>query len=178
MFSQQPLLVKKPLNAIILTIFVIAASIVALAIMPPAYASISVKITPTSGPPGTVVQVSCSGFTPNGQAQASINGTVLGTRAANANGDINFNVTVPNFKAGQYTFVGEDLTTQAKEQVTFTITSSATASPSPTSTVPEFPSIVLALTVLIAASIATLYYTRKFQKNKQSHFHLPTFPNA
>jgi len=167
MLSKPPRHLKKPLSTMILSIFVITASIVALAVMPPASASISVTITPTSGPPGTVVQVSCTGFTPNGKAQASINGTVLGSKTANSSGDINFDVTVPDYAAGQYTFVGEDLTTGATVTTTFTITSSTAASPTatPTST-PEFPSIAVVLTALIATLIASLYYARKSQKNK------------
>ena len=153
---------KKAFGFTTLAVLVVSALVLGLIIIPGANAALSVTLKPTSGPPGTVVQITCSGYTPNGQVQASINGTVLGTKTANSNGDLSFSVTVPNYPAGTYTMISEDLTTGAQTTVQFTITSTA-ASPtptattaSPTPTVPEFPPLAIAIVAVLLTAGAFL----------------------
>jgi hypothetical protein len=146
---------KKALNLTTLLILVVSALVLGLIIIPNVNAALSVTLNPTSGPPGTVVQVTCSGYTPNGQVQATVNGTVLGTKTADSNGDLNFNVTVPNFPAGTYKFISTDLTTQTQTQVQFTETSTTTTA-SPTPTVPEFPSLAIAIAAMVLTAGAFL----------------------
>jgi len=153
---------KKALSLTTLSVLVVSALVLGLIIIPNVNAALSVTLKPTSGPPGTVVQITCSGYTPNGQVQASINGTVLGTKTANSNGDLSFSVTVPNYPAGTYTMISEDLTTGAQTTVQFTITSTA-ASPtptattaSPTPTVPEFPPLAIAIAAMLLTAGAFL----------------------
>ena len=93
---------KKALSLTSLSVLVVSALVLGLIIIPNVSAALSVTLNPTSGPPGTVVQITCSGYTPNGQVQATINGTVLGTKTADSNGDLNFSVTVPDFPDGTY----------------------------------------------------------------------------
>ena len=151
--------------ALPLAIFVFSLLVAGSMIIPGANAALSsVTLNPTSGPPGSVVQITCSGYTPNGQVQATINGTVLGTKTADSHGDLNFNVTVPNFPDGTYKFISTDLTTQTQTQVQFTITSTTTTA-SPTPKVPEFQSLLIVLTLLIAVSFATILAVRKRKTN-------------
>ena len=144
---------KKAFGFTTLAVLVVSALVLGLIIIPGANAALSVTLKPTSGPPGTVVQITCSGYTPNGQVQASINGTVLGTKTANSNGDLSFSVTVPNYPAGTYTMISEDLTTGAQTTVQFTITSTAA---SPTPTVPEFPPLAIAIVAVLLTAGAFL----------------------
>jgi hypothetical protein len=155
---------KKALSLTTLSVLVVSALVLGLIIIPNVNAALSVTLKPTSGPPGTVVQITCSGYTPNGQVQATVNGTVLGTKNADSHGDLNFNVTVPNFPDGTYKFISTDLTTQTQTQVQFTITSTTTTA-SPTPKVPEFQSLLIVLTLLIAVSVATILAVRKRKTN-------------
>ncbi len=146
---------KKALSLTTLSVLVVSALVLGLIIIPNVNAALSVTLNPTSGPPGTVVQITCSGYTPNGQVQATINGTVLGTKTADSHGDLNFNVTVPNFPDGTYKFISTDLTTQTQTQVQFTITSTTTTA-SPTPTVPEFPLLAIAIAAMLLTAGALL----------------------
>jgi len=160
---------KKTQHSVILLILSLSLLALGGIAIPAAKAALNVTLTPNSGPPGTVVQVSCSGFTPNGQVEASINGTDLGTTAADANGNINFNVTVPDFPNGLYKFTATDLTTSSTTQVDFTVTQSSTSpTPSPAPTTPEFPSMLIVLTALTAVSLATLLYTKKAKPDSKN----------
>ena len=146
---------KKALSLTTLSVLVVSALVLGLIIIPNVNAALSVTLKPTSGPPGTVVQITCSGYTPNGQVQATINGTVLGTKTADSHGDLNFDVTVPNFPDGTYKFISEDLTTQTQTQVQFTITSTTTTA-SPTPTIPEFPLLAIAIAAMLLTAGALL----------------------
>ena len=163
MLNRQPKNLKKALSLTTLSVLVVSALVLGLIIIPNVNAALSVTLKPTSGPPGTVVQITCSGYTPNGQVQATINGTVLGTKTADSHGDLNFDVTVPNFPAGTYKFISTDLTTQTQTTVQFTITSTTTASPTPTAVtasttpkVPEFPLPAIAIAAMLLTAGAFL----------------------
>ena len=155
MLNRQPKNLKKALSLTTLSVLVVSALVLGLIIIPNVNAALSVTLKPTSGPPGTVVQITCSGYTPNGQVQATVNGTVLGTKNADSHGDLNFNVTVPNFPDGTYKFISTDLTTQTQTQVQFTITSTTTIA-SPTPTVPEFPPLAIAIAAMLLTAGAFL----------------------
>jgi hypothetical protein len=160
---------KKGLNIITLIVFLSLLTI-GLTTMSRVDAAPTVKISPTSGPAGTKVQATGSGFTPNGQVVATLKGKVvssLGTATANANGDLNVNVTVPNVAAGTYNLQVEDVTTGSTAEITFTVTSSS-SSPSPTPTVPEFPSLMVILTVFIAVSLAIVVLVTVRKSKMQS----------
>ena len=146
---------KNVLSLTTLSVLVVSALVLGLIIIPNVNAALSVTLKPTSGPPGTVVQITCSGYTPNGQVQATINGTVLGTKTADSHGDLNFDVTVPNFPDGTYKFISTDLTTQTQTQVQFVITSTTTTA-SPTPTVPEFPLLSIAIAAMLLTAGAFL----------------------
>jgi len=155
LLNRQPKNLKKALSLTTLSVLVVSALVLGLIIIPNVNAALSVTLKPTSGPPGTVVQITCSGYTPNGQVQATVNGTVLGTKTADSHGDLNFDVTVPNFPAGTYKFISTDLTTQTQTQVQFTITSTTTIA-SPTPTVPEFPPLAIAIAAMLLTAGAFL----------------------
>jgi len=155
LLNRQPKNLKKALSLTTLSVLVVSALVLGLIIIPNVNAALSVTLNPTSGPPGTVVQITCSGYTPNGQVQATVNGTVLGTKNADSHGDLNFNVTVPNFPDGTYKFISTDLTTQTQTQVQFTITSTTTIA-SPTPTVPEFPPLAIAIAAMLLTAGAFL----------------------
>ena len=155
MLNRQPKNLKKALSLTTLSVLVVSALVLGLIIIPNVNAALSVTLKPTSGPPGTVVQITCSGYTPNGQVQATVNGTVLGTKTADSHGDLNFDVTVPNFPDGTYKFISTDLTTQTQTQVQFTITSTTTIA-SPTPTVPEFPPLAIAIAAMLLTAGAFL----------------------
>ena len=126
-------------------------------------------ITPTSGPSGTIVYASGSGFTPNGEVQATINGQLFGTKNADANGNVNVTVIVPNVAVGNYQIVVTDVTTGATVTAQFnvtpgSVTATAIATATATPTVPELPTIAITLTVFIAATLATLVFLRKSRK--------------
>ena len=170
LFRQRSQHLKKALNIITLIVF-LSLLTVSLTTMSRVDAAPTVKISLTSGPPGTKVQATGSGFTPNGQVVATLNGKVvkqLGTATADANGDLSVTVTVPNVAAGTYNLQVEDVTTGSTAAITFTVTSSS-SSPSPTPTIPEFPSLLVILTVFIAVSlfIAVLVTVRKSKMQAQ-----------
>jgi len=167
---------NKARSAIALTIFV-GLLILGLVAMPGAKAAPSITVNPTGGPPGTVVQVYGTGYTPNGQIQTELwNGTSAYTFTADANGVLNTTVTVPPVEPGLYGFTITDVASQGTTQTQFTVTqgsasptptspSSATSSPSPTATVPEFPSLI-ALTLFIAVSVGTFLFVRKTKADR------------
>ena len=174
LFRQRSQRLKKVLNIITLIVF-LSLLTVGLTIMSRVEAAPTVKISLTSGPPGTKVQATGSGFTPNGQVVATLNGKVvsrLGTATANAHGDLNVNVTVPNVAAGTYNLQVEDVTTGSTAGITFTVTSSS-SSPSPTPTVPEFPSLLVILTVFIAVSlfVAVLVTVRRTKMQSLENYY-------
>ena len=175
-------ILKKDLNIITL-IVLLSLLTVCLTAMSRVSAAPTVTISPTSGPAGTKVQATGSGFTPNGQVVATLNGKVvsrLGTATAKANGDLDVNVTVPNVAAGTYNLQVEDVTTGSTAGITFTVTSSssspsptATSTVSPTSTIPEFPSLLVILTVFIAVSlfVAVLVTVRKTKMQSLENYY-------
>lgn len=143
----------------ILAILVFGLLAVALMILPAAYASPTVTVNPTSGPPGTSVNVLGSGFTPNGQIQSELwNGTSAYSFAADANGNLNTTVVVPQVESGLYGFTITDVASQSTTQTQFTVT---TSSASATPTVPEFQSLVVVLILLIATSVAAISVVKK-----------------
>ncbi|HUK84858.1 MAG TPA: hypothetical protein VLU95_03245 [Candidatus Acidoferrum sp.] len=167
-------------NALTIAIFVMGLLIIGSITMQGAYAAPTVSVSPTSGPPGTTVRVYGSGFTSNGQIHSALwNGTSAYNFDADASGNLNTTVTVPNVEAGLYGFTITDVTTQSTTQTQFTVTQSSTSptptstsststSPSPTPRVPEFGSIVVVLTILIALSITATLTVRK-SKTRKSH---------
>lgn len=166
LFRQRSQQLKKTL--IITTLVFLSLLIIGLTTMSRVNAAPTVKISPTSGPPGTKVKATGSGFTPNGTVVATLNGKVvsrLGTATANANGDLDVTVTVPNVAAATYNLEVEDVTTGSTAEITFTVTSSS-SSPSPTPTIPEFPSLLVILAVFMAVSlfVAALVTVRKSKK--------------
>jgi hypothetical protein len=174
LFRQRSQHLKKVLNTITLIVF-LSMLTVGLTTMSRVQAAPTVTISPTSGPAGTKVQATGSGFTPNGQVVATLNGKVvsrLGTATAKSNGDLDVTVTVPNVAAGTYNLQVEDVTTGSTAEITFTVTSSS-SSPSPTATVPEFPSLLAILTVFIAVSlfVAVLVTARKSKMQSSENYY-------
>ena len=129
--------------------------------MPAAHATLNVTLNPTSGPPATTVHIYASGFTPNGEIATKLwNGTSSGTFTADNSGDVNTTVIVPDVETGLYGFTITDTTTGSQTQTQFTVTSTA-STPTPTPKVPEFPSLLIVLPLLIALSIAAVPMARK-----------------
>jgi IPT/TIG domain len=160
-------------RAITLAIFVFGLLIVGSMAIPRANAAPSITLNPTSGPTGTTVHIYGSGFTSNGQISSALwNGMSAYSFAADANGNLNTTVQVPDVGPGNYGFTVTDVATQGTTQTQFTVTqsstsptptttSSATASPSPTPSIPEFQSLLVVLTLFTAVSIAAILMVRK-----------------
>lgn len=169
---------KKALCLIALFLMVASVSNVMLVSAAP-----SLTLNPTSGPPGTVVTVTGSGFTPSGQINADLwNGTSAYTFTADENGNLNTTETVPPVDVGTYQFVVTDAATQSSTQTQFTVTQSSTSptptttpstsstptatssvSPTPTPTVPELPILAVAAVMallLLGAVLLTVKKTR------------------
>jgi hypothetical protein len=122
-------------------------------------------LNPTNGPPGTVVQVTGSGFTPNGDINADLwNGTSAYTFSADSSGNLNTTETVPPVDPGTYRFVVTDASTGGSTTTQFVVTESTSASPTPTTSssasetpapspsVPEFPVVTAMLMMLFLGS--------------------------
>ena len=119
------------------------------------YALPTVTLTPTSGPQGSTVMISGSGFTPNGQVSVGLwNGTTTSSYTADVNGNLNETVTVPSVATGIYGLNFTDVSNGRTTLVTFNVTQSnlPTNTPSPSSTIPEFPILAVGLVVLMAGS--------------------------
>ena len=139
--------------------------------MPHASAAPSITLNPTSGPPGTTVHVTGSGYTANGEIDTELwNGTSAYTFSADDNGNLDETVTVPPVDAGLYGFTITDATTQSTTQTQFTVTqgsasptptTSSSTSPSPSPTVPEFTSSMVVLMMVIALSSTAFLMIRK-----------------
>lgn len=83
----------------------------------------AISINPTSGPIGTLVSVTGSGFSPGGQVLIFMNGGVVASTTANANGEITTSFNVPSTVApGPYTIPAKDGPTQIVVEKTFTVT--------------------------------------------------------
>ena len=166
-FCRNSFNLKRALSVLTVAVFVFVLSTTMLG----AYASPSIKLSPTSGPPGTVVSVTGSGYTPNGEIQANLwNGSSAYTFEADAHGDLTTSETVPPVDPGTYQFVITDVSSSAQTTTQFTVTSgSATAAPTtasstPTPTVPELPVfavVAVALIVLASAVVAARSKTKK-----------------
>ncbi len=154
-----------------LSIFVFSLLIVGLATMPAANAAPSITLDPTSGPPGTIVHITGSGYTANGEIDTELwNGTSAYTFTADDHGTLDTTVTVPPVIAGLYGFTITDAYTGGITQTQFTVTEgsasptptmSSSASPTPTVTVPEFTSLVVVLTLIAAVSSAAFLMVRR-----------------
>ncbi|HUK85707.1 MAG TPA: hypothetical protein VLU95_07580 [Candidatus Acidoferrum sp.] len=154
-----------------LAIFIFSLLVVGLATMPDANAAPTITLNPTSGPPGTTVHITGSGYTANGEIDTELwNGTSAYTFNADANGNLDTTVTVPPVEPGLYGFTITDAASQGTTQTQFTVTqgsasptptTSSSASPSPTSTVPEFPASMVILTLILAVSSAAFLMVRK-----------------
>ena len=128
--GEQFLQLEKKLNMTPLVLLVLSVLVVVSIIAPVAKAAPSITLSPTSGPPGTTVAITCSGFTPNGQVQIFINGVIVATTIATSTGAISTSFTVPNVSVGSYNVDVKDLTTQDVAQTTFTVLQSQSESPS------------------------------------------------
>ena len=136
-----------------LVLFVLGASLLVLVNAAP-----TITLSPTSGPPYTVVHVSGSGFTPNMQINViTWNGTGSITFTSDPYGNLNTTLTVPTMNPGLYQFTVADAYTHSSTQTQFTITQ---ASPTPTPTVPEFPTAAVTFMVLLFIG-AVMLATRK-----------------
>jgi hypothetical protein len=163
-------------TAITLTMFVFGLLIVGLLMMPGAYAAPTITLNPMSGPAGTTVHISGSGFTPNGQINSELwNGTSAYSFTADANGNLNTTTTVPNVEPGLYGFIVTDASSQGTTQTQFTVTQTSTSptptttsstSPSSTPTVPELqlPVVVLTLFLVISSLAISIIKRRKTVK--------------
>lgn len=79
-------------------LFLVALVLLALCISMPLFAVAAPTLTlnPSSGLPGIIVQVTGSGYTPNGEIDANLwNGTSAYTFTADANGQLSTTETVP-----------------------------------------------------------------------------------
>jgi len=122
-----------------------------------ASAAPTITLNPTSGPAGTVVQVTGSGYTPNGDIDATLwNGTSAYTFTADANGQLSTTETVPPVAPGLYQFIVTDSTTQSSTTTQFTVTQESGASPTPTPSVPEFPTAVIVSMTMLLIGATTL----------------------
>jgi hypothetical protein len=158
-------------SVIPLSIFVFSLLVVGLATMPAASAAPSITLDPTSGPPGTIVHITGSGYTANGEIDTELwNGTSAYTFTADDHGTLDTTVTVPPVDPGLYGFTITDAFTGGTTQTQFTVTEGSasptatmpsSASPSPTATVPEFPVTMIVLTLIAAVSSAAFLMVRK-----------------
>ncbi len=83
----------------------------------------TMTINPNSGPVGTLVSVTGSGFTANGAVLVFMNGEVVASTNANANGEIATSFNVPSTVApGPYTVPAKDVATDLTADQTFTVT--------------------------------------------------------
>jgi hypothetical protein len=156
-----------------LAIFVFGLLIVGSMTLPGAKAAPTITLNPTSGPSGTTVHVTGSGYTANGEIDTELwNGTSAYTFTADANGNLDTTVTVPPVEAGLYGFTVTDVATQSTTQTQFTVTqsstsptptatSSSTTAPSPTPSIPEFQSLLIVLTLFIAVSVAAVLMVKE-----------------
>lgn len=154
-------------------IAILVFGVLIVGLIPGAKAAPNITLSPTSGPTGTTVYIYGSGFTPNGQIHSALwNGTNAYDFNADANGNLNTTVTVPDVTAGNYGFTVTDVATGSATQTQFTVTqsstsstptttSTATASPVPTSSIPEFQSTFIVLTLFAAVSIGAILIARK-----------------
>jgi len=136
------------------------------------HATPSITVNPTSGPPGTTVNVYGTGFTPNGSIHTELwNGSSAYNFQADASGDLNTTVQVPKVEAGLYKFVVTDESSGVQTNTQFTVTQSSTsptsttsATSTPKSTVPEFPSIGLGIAALFVISTAVSLSIKKVRR--------------
>jgi hypothetical protein len=118
----------------------------------------NITLNPTSGPPYTVVQVTGSGFTPNGQINViTWNGTGSITFNSDPYGNLNATLTVPTLNPGNYQFTVADAYTHSATQIQFIITQ---VSPTLTPTVPEIPIATVTFMALLFIG-ALMLATRK-----------------
>ena len=167
-------------SAIPLAVLVFSLLVVGSITMSGVNASPTITLNPTSGPPGTTVYITGSGYTPNGQIPTQLwNGTSTYTFTADANGNLNTTEVVPNVDPGLYGFTVTDATTQATTTTQFTVTqsttsptptpsSSASTSPSTTPAVPEIQPLLIVLALFTAVSAAAILTIRK-RKTGKSH---------
>jgi len=95
----------------------------------------SFTVSPTSGPPGSSIQIRGSGFTPNSTVNLTIDGTQIQTITTNNEGEVSASVQIPVVAGGPRTISvsGGSGSGQATFDVTPTLTiNSTTASPGAT----------------------------------------------
>ena len=142
-------------------LFVVAlVLLVGMSMLMVAHASLNIMLNPTSGPPGTIVSIMASGFTPLGDINAVLwNGNETYTFVADQNGNVNVSRVVPPVAPGDYSFVVTDQSTGSSTTTSFTVTSGSSSTstvPTPTPTVPEFPATAIALVLLLLAGAVML----------------------
>lgn len=86
----------------------------------------SISIAPLSGPNGTRVAVTGSGYTPSEQVQiywdsTGSSGTLLTTVTADSLGEFTASITTPNDSAGRHLIVGKGVTSGVKPSRSFTV---------------------------------------------------------
>jgi hypothetical protein len=136
-----------------------------------------VILFPTSGPSNTNVQVKCSGFYPKSPVNVILHNSsdnfaqdlqIIGQNTADDNGNLSFNVTIPNLSVGAYKFVVEDYTPRSTAEAQFTVTPTITT-PTPTTspTVPEYSWSVFASLLVCVFATAVVFRHRKIVDSKQ-----------
>jgi hypothetical protein len=172
-FRSKPNLVH---TSLIFAIVVLSILVVGSMTMSGVNAAPTITLNPTSGPPGTTVHVTGSGYTPNGSIPTQLwNGSSTYTFTADANGNLNTTEVVPNVDPGPYVFIVIDSTSQATTTTQFTVTQSTT-SPTPTATssastspsVPEIQPLLVILTMFTAVSAAAILTVRKRKTAKSA----------
>ena len=137
---------KKTLGVITLALLVFTVSVT----LTEVNALLVVAVSPSSGTQGTVVQITGSGFTPNGQIKASLwNGKTTSTFKADVNGNLNTTVTVPAVAKGLYAINVTDASSGKQTSTSFIVTQSSL----PTPTTPEIPLPVFVLALLAVVSL-------------------------
>lgn len=122
---------KRVGTRIIATIF-LTVLVTTVFFLPKASAALAITLNPTNGPPGTIVAVSGSGFTPNGQVQIFfINFGIVATLVSNSTGAIIGLFIIPNINANTYNVAAKDVTTQNDVQTPFTVQQSSGPTPTP-----------------------------------------------
>jgi hypothetical protein len=126
--------IKRELRIKTVVLVVLGVLVAASIITPLAKSASSITLNPTSGPPGTTVVVTGSGFTANGLVVIYMDGALVATVTLPtiSAGDISIEFTVPNdISPGPYDVVAKDLATQNAVQTTFTVQQPAPSSSSP-----------------------------------------------
>lgn len=91
-----------------------------------ASAATTLSLNPTTGPEGTIVAVTGSGYGANQTVTFYFNNAVAGTVMANSSGDINFSFVVPQVPAGNYN-VSASSSVSSSGNVQFQVTSGGPA---------------------------------------------------